>query len=90
MESSNGTWQAPGPGLWERDESHQSAPFSRYTIELFQRYGARGTVEAGQRYGLAPRSGSMRTPARSSSSAHPRRSPADVVRRAPPAPHSGS
>ena len=46
------TWQAPGPGMWERDEAHQSAPFAGYTMALFDAYFSAGMEEGGARYGL--------------------------------------
>jgi len=46
------TWQAPGPGMWERDEAHQSAPFSGYTQALFDAYFSAGMEEGSARYGL--------------------------------------
>ena len=45
-------WQAPGPGMWERDEAHQSAPFSGYIQTLFDAYFSAGMEEGGARYGL--------------------------------------
>jgi len=52
MQDTSKTWQAPGPGLWEMDEAHQSAPYSNYMIEVFKSYSNAGMEEAGQRYGL--------------------------------------
>ena len=43
---------APGPGMWERDEAHQSAPFSTYNIDLFSSYAKAGIAEGSRRYGL--------------------------------------
>jgi phosphohistidine swiveling domain-containing protein len=45
-------WEAPGPGLWERDEAHQSTPFSGYMVGLVQAHFIAGMREAGRRYGL--------------------------------------
>jgi pyruvate,water dikinase len=45
-------WTAPGPGRWERDESHQSAPFCRYMTELASAHLGAGMNEASARYGL--------------------------------------
>jgi pyruvate,water dikinase len=58
MEAEMGTmeaatvWTAPGPGMWERDEAHQSAPFSTYNIDLFNSYSKAGIEEGSRRYGL--------------------------------------
>ena len=46
------TWQAPGPGLWEMDESHQSAPYSTYMRELIKAHFNTGVREGAARYGL--------------------------------------
>ncbi len=51
MVSSSKTWEAPGPGMWEFDEAHQSAPFSTYMLELFKTYFSTGIEEGGLRYG---------------------------------------
>jgi phosphohistidine swiveling domain-containing protein len=48
-------WTAPGPGRWEQDAAHQSAPFSRYGMRLVERYLAPGFEEAAARYGLLMR-----------------------------------
>lgn len=52
MPTDSKPWEAPGPGLWEMDEAHQSAPFSGYMVELFKTYFNPGVEEAGRRYGL--------------------------------------
>ncbi len=52
MTNASKTWQAPGPGLWEMDEAHQSVPYSNYMIELFETYFNAGMEEGGLRYGV--------------------------------------
>ena len=38
--------------MWERDEAHQSAPFSGYTMALLDAYFSAGLEEGSARYGL--------------------------------------
>lgn len=51
MANASKTWQAPGPGLWELDGAHQSAPYSNYMIELVKTFFNTGMEEGGLRYG---------------------------------------
>lgn len=46
------TWERPGPGTWELDASHQSAPYGRYTDELMLEPSERGALEGFRAAGL--------------------------------------
>jgi pyruvate,water dikinase len=52
MNEATDDWQAPGPGRWERDEAHQSAPFCGHMLEFISRHLNDGMLEGGERYGL--------------------------------------
>jgi pyruvate,water dikinase len=48
----NETWEAPGPGLWERDAAHQERPFSGLLLEQLIGPMTAGTGRAFERFGL--------------------------------------
>ena len=52
MNTTDGIWKAPGPGLWTRDESHMSEPPSVAAAELLSASFEAGLAEGFARYGL--------------------------------------
>ena len=49
-------WEAPGPGIWERDAAHQERPFCTLWLEAALPAASRGMGEACERFGLPFRS----------------------------------
>jgi hypothetical protein len=46
------TWEAPGPGLWRRDDPHQAAPMTNYLWHFIEANFNVGIEEASRRYGM--------------------------------------
>src|SRR5512139_1417677 len=46
------TWNAPGPGVWERDAAHQERPFSTLWMEVAPGTLGAGTSDAFARFGI--------------------------------------
>ena len=51
-EPETAVWEAPGPGLWRRDDTHQNAPTSNYFWHVFDANFNEGIRSASKRYGL--------------------------------------
>ena len=56
LSASANLWEAPGPGMWERDAAHQERPFCTLWLEAALPAVSRGMGEACERFGLPFRS----------------------------------
>ena len=45
-------FEAPGPGVWELEQTHMSRPLTRFAFECFSYGFKRGFMEGSERYGL--------------------------------------